>query len=208
MAQIANKRSYGQNCALARGSDILGERWTLLLIRELLIRPCRFRDLAEGLAGIGSNLLATRLRELESEGLVEKEDPGKPRSAYRLTAAGRGVEPLVLELIRWGYRHARARPGDLHLHLHHWDLLALKAFFSPDRCAATLCVQFDSRELVAWVRVSPDGFEHGLGRTDSVDLIVETSILAFEADLAAGIYRNDRVASRFIDCFVLPAGRE
>ena len=202
MAQTAQKRSYGQNCALARGSDMLGERWTLLLFRELLIRPCRFRDLAEGLEGIGSNLLAQRLKELESAGLVEKQKPDKPRSAYQLTALGRSVEPLALELIRWGYEHAPARPADLHLH--HWDLLAMKALFRADRCAGALTAQFDSEELVAWVRVSPDGFEHGLGRADSPDLVINTSIKAFEADIAAGTYRNDPVPSQFIDCFVLP----
>ena len=194
-----SSRTYNQSCSLAVALDEIGERWTWLVLRSLLTGPKRFGELQEQLPGIGSNLLAQRLRELETEGLVEKQAPDKPRSAYQLTAAGRSVEPVVLELIRWGYRHLPARPGDLHLH--HWDLLAMTALFSADRCPGAMTVQFDSPELVAWVRVSPDGFEHGLGRADDADLVINTSIAAFEADVVAGVYRNDLVASRFVDCF-------
>ena len=67
-------RSYGQYCALARALDVVGDRWTLLVVRELLARDCRYSDLREGLPGIATNLLADRLRHLEAAGLVESYD--------------------------------------------------------------------------------------------------------------------------------------
>ena len=66
------RRSYDQYCAVARGLDIIGDRWTLLLVRDLLLGPKRYKDLLSGLAGIGTNLLADRLKELEAAGLIER----------------------------------------------------------------------------------------------------------------------------------------
>src|SRR5437588_6264945 len=71
-------RSYRQFCALARALDVIGDRWTLLIVRELLLRPCRYTDLRDGLPGIATNLLAERLRELEAANVVEREDPEPP----------------------------------------------------------------------------------------------------------------------------------
>lgn len=196
------KRSYRQNCALAHAADLLGERWTLLILRELLIRPCRFSDLADSLDGIGSNLLAARLRELQSAGLAEKAEPGDKRSPYALTAAGRAVEPLVLELIRWGYRFGKGSRD--YRHEDHWDLLAMRAFFSAVRCGRPIVAQFSGEGLVAWVRVSPEGFEHGFGRASRVDLEIPSTIARFQADTAAGRYRDDALAREFIACFDVP----
>jgi DNA-binding HxlR family transcriptional regulator len=89
---------------LARALDVLGDRWTLLIVRELLIRPCRYTDLRDGLPGIATNLLAERLRELEAEGIVQREDPEPPvaTTLYRLTERGDQLRPVVHQLVRWG----------------------------------------------------------------------------------------------------------
>jgi DNA-binding HxlR family transcriptional regulator len=90
-------RSYGQYCAIARGLDIVGDRWTLLIVRELLTGPRRYGDLQEGLAGIATNLLADRLRHLEQHGVVVRDS----RGTYRLTKWGQGLEEPVYALARW-----------------------------------------------------------------------------------------------------------
>jgi DNA-binding HxlR family transcriptional regulator len=97
-------RSYAQHCAAARALDVIGDRWSLLIIRELLLRECRFSELADGLPGIASNLLTDRLRWLESSGILERiaTDARPAGTGYRLTAHGRELAPLMRELVRWG----------------------------------------------------------------------------------------------------------
>jgi DNA-binding HxlR family transcriptional regulator len=96
-------RTYGQYCSLARALDLVGDRWTLLIIRELAIRPCRYRDLRDGLPGMATNLLADRLRDLVNEGLVAKVEAPPPvgSTVYELTEFGRGLEPIMQGLARW-----------------------------------------------------------------------------------------------------------
>ncbi|OWY61627.1 hypothetical protein B7486_62785 [cyanobacterium TDX16] len=96
-------RSYGQHCALARALDVVGDRWTLLIVRELLARPCRYGDLRDGLPGIATNLLADRLRSLEAAGVVTKEEAAPPVATpvYRLTPWGEQLWPALRELTRW-----------------------------------------------------------------------------------------------------------
>src|SRR5919202_4903626 len=98
--------SYRQYCAVARGLDLVGERWTLLIVRDLLTGPKRYTDLLAGLPGIGTNLLATRLRELEQHGLVARRvlPPPAGSTVYELTDVGQTLEPVVLALGRWGRR--------------------------------------------------------------------------------------------------------
>src|ERR1041385_1455903 len=102
---MSSMRSYDQFCALAKALDVVGDRWTLLIVRELLIRDaCRYTDLRDGLPGVATNLLAGRLRELEQSGIIEREDAPPPVAAtlYRLTARGRDLEPVIEALGRWG----------------------------------------------------------------------------------------------------------
>jgi len=91
-------RSYDQYCSLARALDIVGDRWTLLIVRELLVRPCRYADLQAGLPGIATNLLAERLRLLEDAGVVSHDAQGR----YQLTGWGQRLAVAVRELARWG----------------------------------------------------------------------------------------------------------
>lgn len=99
-------RSYGQFCGLARALDRVGQRWTLLIVRELLLGPKRFTDLREGLPGVATNLLTDRLRQLREDGLVRQRELPPPSSstAYELTEEGESLRPVVEELIRWGGR--------------------------------------------------------------------------------------------------------
>jgi DNA-binding HxlR family transcriptional regulator len=100
-------RSYGQYCSVARALDVIGDRWTPLIIRELLLRgACRYTDLKNGLPGIATNLLADRLRELEAAGLITREEAPPPvaTTLVRLTEAGASLEPAIRALASWGIR--------------------------------------------------------------------------------------------------------
>ena len=101
-------RSYGRNyCPVARTLELVGERWTLLIVRELLVGPMRFTDLHAALEGIPRNLLADRLRDLEAHGVVVRRElpPPAARSVYDLTPAGRELMPVIGDLARWGLVH-------------------------------------------------------------------------------------------------------
>ncbi|WP_305788066.1 winged helix-turn-helix transcriptional regulator [Symbioplanes lichenis] len=104
------RRLYDQECGLAYGLDVVGERWTLLIIRELLPRPRRFRDLLDGLPGIGTNLLAERLSSLAEAGVVEPLEPGRRTAGYALTELGRTLHEPILGLARFGLRAGAGRP--------------------------------------------------------------------------------------------------
>jgi DNA-binding HxlR family transcriptional regulator len=107
-------RSYGQYCSIAKALDVVGDRWTLLIIRELLIRgACRYTDLKNGLPGIATNLLSDRIRELESAGLIRREDAPPPIAAtlFHLTEAGAELLPSLDAIGRWGVRYM-AEPAE------------------------------------------------------------------------------------------------
>src|SRR5205823_1246922 len=109
------KRSYGQYCALARAFDVIGERWTPLLLRELAMGPRRYADLQDGLPGVGTSLLAERLKELEAEGVVRKRflSPPAARWVYDLTDEGRELAEAMIPLTRELDTLAAMASGDL-----------------------------------------------------------------------------------------------
>ena len=129
-----DRRSYHEHCGLARALDVVGERWTLLVVRNLLLGPLRYSELLRGLPGITTNLLAKRLREMEAHGLVERvarsaDDAGH---AYRLTPLGAALEPAIHALGGWGWHWmGRARRGD-HRSLE-WLLVALRRRYRRHR---------------------------------------------------------------------------
>lgn len=125
---VAERKSYGQFCGLARSLDRVGDRWTLLVVRELLLGERSFRELEEGLSGVSPSLLTARLAELAEDGLLVRNDaPRRSKSVkYRLTDAGRALEPVILELIRWGGRWMVRGPGDDRVDPT-WAPLALRA---------------------------------------------------------------------------------
>jgi DNA-binding HxlR family transcriptional regulator len=104
---------YGQFCPIAKAAEVLGERWTILIVRELLLGSNRFSDLQRALAQISPTLLTKRLHQLEECGLViRKKSPGQQRHEYHLTAAGRELRPVVLGLGKWGMKWARGQMSD------------------------------------------------------------------------------------------------
>ena len=145
-------RSYGQYCSVAKSLDVIGDRWTLLIVRELLGRgPSRYTDLRGGLAGIASNLLASRLRELEAAGLVRRYDAPPPvaTTLFELTERGAALEPVLTELGRWGaalmvdYRADDEFRG-------HWLRLHVRLYLSdhdPERPKTSVLVEADGQAV-------------------------------------------------------------
>jgi DNA-binding HxlR family transcriptional regulator len=123
------QRSYRQACSLARALDAVGERWTLLIVRDLLLGPARFGELLERLPGIGTNLLAQRLKSLERIGIVTRT-PRTGARGWGLTARGHALEPMLMELIRWAMHTPLPARGD-EIGRPEWDFVAMKALFDP-----------------------------------------------------------------------------
>src|ERR1041385_5643147 len=140
-------RSYDQFCGVARALDLVGERWALLLVRDLLLSPKRFTDLRRGLPGIGTNVLAARLKELERAGVIARRTLPPPAASivYELTEYGRALEGPLLALGRWG-AVSMGRREDRQALRSEWLAVALKAFFRPEAAAdlrATVALRFD-----------------------------------------------------------------
>ncbi|PPD40588.1 MAG: transcriptional regulator [Methylobacter sp.] len=125
-------RSYNQFCALAKALDIVGERWTLLIVRELLSGAKRFKDLQNALPGIGPNLLSARLKDMESQALVAraKLPPPAASAVYGLTKRGRGLGKVVGELAKWGFS-LLGTPKPDEFFLPRWAMQALLVTFDP-----------------------------------------------------------------------------
>ena len=132
--QRSKRRSYDQYCALARGLDVIGERWTLLIVRDLLLGPKRYTDLLEGLPGIGTNLLADRLHEMERLGLIERSvlPPPAGSAVYRLTEAGEALEPALIAIGRWGARFLQGGPRRSDILVPRAYFVAIRAAFRPE----------------------------------------------------------------------------
>src|SRR4051812_45663570 len=126
---MASKRSYGDRCGVARALDVVGDRWALLVVREMLLGPKRFTDLRAGLPNLGPDVLSQRLRDLEAAGIVRRGALGPPSGnrIYELTPRGQELEPVVLALGAWGSR-APFPEGDAGLGVDS-AVLALKTLF-------------------------------------------------------------------------------
>jgi DNA-binding HxlR family transcriptional regulator len=125
---VRDKRSYDQQCGLALALDVVGERWTLLVIRELLVRPRRYRELLDALPGIGTNLLAERLKALEDAGLVQRIDPDRRTGGYALTDRGEELRDAVVALARFGLDTPyHPQPATTPVTRASWAVLAVEA---------------------------------------------------------------------------------
>jgi DNA-binding HxlR family transcriptional regulator/putative sterol carrier protein len=130
---MATTRTYDDGCAAAHALDLVGERWALLVVRELLLGPKRFTDLRSGLPHASPNVLAQRLRDLEAAGVVRRGKLPPPAASriYELTEWGRDLEPVILALGRWGVR-SPTRPPDAELGVDSL-ILSFRTMFDPDR---------------------------------------------------------------------------
>ncbi|MGV0717240.1 helix-turn-helix domain-containing protein [Mycolicibacterium sp. XJ662] len=189
-------RDYGQYCGLARALDVVGDRWNLLIVRQLLVGPARYRELRAGLAGIATNLLADRLRDLESAGVVERrlaDDGGA--ITYALTPWGAELREPIEGLIRWSTPlMVRGPEGDEFRT--EWLLLALPALFAgrASTASATVGIAVDGDEsAMVQVRATPAGIDVGVpdGRDFDAVLRAEASIVL---GLSTGLLALDDVA--------------
>src|SRR5881397_1403906 len=168
-------RSYGEYCSLAKALDVIGERWTLLIVRELALQgACRYTDVRNGLPGIASNLLADRLRELERAGVIAREDAPPPiaTTLFRLTPRGEQLRPVLEGLIRWGVPLMTEQHPDDAVRSH-WLAWALELMLSdrqPDGSPFTIELQTGDRPIVIETR---DGaIQSRLGPADNPDAIL------------------------------------
>lgn len=153
-------RSYGQYCGLARSLEVVGDRWNLLIVRQLLVAPARYRDLVDGLPGIATNLLADRLRELESSGVVERRLAGSGSVVeYVLTPWGSELREPIESLIRWSTPLMVRGPAD-DAFRPEWLALAVPALLDKRvkiRRAATVGLDIGDQPLQ--LRATRAGFE-------------------------------------------------
>ena len=200
-------RTYGDRCGIARALDLVGERWALLIVRELLLGPKRFTDLRAGLPNIGPDVLAQRLRELEGSGVVRrgKLPPPAASQVYELTDWGRELEPVVLGLGRWGSQ-APVPSTDAPLGPDA-AMIALKTMFAPsDGLRGRYEVRFGDN--VYDVRVAGQRLDIVRGSAERPDATIDTDPATLatvlwhgrpEADLRVD---GDRAAvTRFLDLF-------
>ena len=179
-------RSYRQFCGIARALDLVGERWALLVIRELVLGPKRFTDLREGLPGIATNVLSQRLRELQRDGVVTRRrlPPPAASDVYELTEYGHDLVPVLLALGRWGARTMGARLPEQALQPQ-WLAVALKAYFEPQaagRVRATVDVDLGEQQFT--LRLDRGELEITPGANGAADLTITAEPETFVAFLA------------------------
>jgi DNA-binding HxlR family transcriptional regulator len=215
---VATTRSYGDACRFASALDVVGERWALLVVRELLLGPKRFTDIRAGLPGASPNILSERLRELEASGVIRRRKLAPPAGSwvYELTEWGAELEPVVTGLGTWGARSpfppAGTRIGVDSI------VLALRSLFDPER-AGDLSDVYELRIDGARFTVSVDAGEIELSRVAAEDpaLVIEggcaelaaliTGRVSVEGALESGAVRIEggrREAVRFLRLFPMP----
>jgi DNA-binding HxlR family transcriptional regulator len=206
-------KRYSQFCSVARALDLLGDRWAMLVVRELLLGPKRYTDLLDGLPGVGTNVLAVRLRELEDAGIIarEKLPPPAASTVYVLTDDGAELRPVVDELARWGLR-LMDRPQRGEATRTGWLVysLAISASATGMREEDELELRVDHEAYVLTVRNG--SFEARQGRTAGPIAVIEASPRSLfrlasgqaargelERDGQITVEKDSRAARRFLD---------
>jgi DNA-binding HxlR family transcriptional regulator len=215
---MATMRTYGDGCGIAHALDLVGERWALLVVRELLLGPKRFTDLRDGLPKASPNVLAQRLRELEQAGVVQRRKlpPPAGSSIYELSDWGRELKPVLLSLGTWALRSG-SLPVDAPVGTDS-VILALGTFFDAD-AAGELTARYELRlgENAFDVRVADRRIDVDRGAADDPDAVIETdpatlSALIWERRelddaLRAGditVEGDHRAVTRFLELFPRP----
>jgi DNA-binding HxlR family transcriptional regulator len=217
---MATKRSYGEACRFAHALDVVGERWGLMVVRELLLGPKRFTDLREGLPRASTNILVERLRELEERGVIRRRKLPPPygASVYELTEWGRELEPVVTQLGAWGARSPF--PPDSHQIGADSIVLALRSLFDAE-AAEGIESSYELRLGEERFLVTVAGGELELCRDlegDAVGGAIETDPTTLAAVLTGELALDDAIASgavaveggkrpiaRFLRLFPMPA---
>src|SRR3954471_23968222 len=216
---MTTMRTYGDGCGIAHALDLVGERWALLIVRELLLGPKRFTDLRDGLPNAVPNVLTQRLRELEQAAIVRRRKLPPPSAAwiYELTAWGRELKPIVISLGTWAL-HSPSFPEEAPVGTDS-VMLALGTFFDAE-AAGDLTARYELRlgENAFSVRVADRGIEVDRGAAVAPDAILETDAATLSAliwerrelaeALRAGEVRiegDQRSVTRFLKLFPRPA---
>ena len=191
-----SRRSYAQYCGLARALDLVGERWTLLIVRDLALGPRRFTDLLAGLPGIGTSLLSERLRHLEDQGIARRVVARRPASGvvYELTDEGRDLAQAMSPLATWG---AARLDADVEAELRpEWVAYALQASFRPAAAAGVHdCYEFRLEGVTLWALVDDGTLTVAQRRPRRPDFTLTTDVPTL-AQLGSGrISPREAVAS-------------
>jgi DNA-binding HxlR family transcriptional regulator len=191
-------RTYGQYCSLAKALDLLGDRWTLLIVRELYLRgPCRYTDLRGGLPGIATNLLADRLRALEAAGVVAREEAAPPiaTSLFSLTPRGEELKEPLLALGRWGVplMAEGPAPGDAFRNI--WMTLPTELFLrdrAPDDPPVTIEVRTGEGPML--IETVDGEVRARAGSTDRPDAVLTGTPRLILAVISGGLRLADAEA--------------
>ena len=194
-------RSYNQYCGLAYALDIVGERWTLLIVRELLPGPRRYKDLIEGLPGISTNLLSERLKSLEQQGILCRRvlPPPSGSTVYELTPTGQALETAVLELGKWGSRFLPASLDGIALPCLGTITLALKAFFHTEQARGvdeTYELRFGNEALQVRIKDGELHVQHG--EAPQPDAVFHADMQSFLALFTGQIQPDEAIAGGLI----------
>jgi DNA-binding HxlR family transcriptional regulator len=190
-------KAFDQYCPMAHALSLVGDRWSLLIVRELLKGPKRYTDLAAGLPGIGTNILATRLRQLEEADVLtrRKLPPPAASSVYELTEYGAGLDEVMYALARWGVR-SLGPPGPDDELFPDWGVSALAAVYNPDAARGlteTYVIRVDDDAFT--VRLE-DGHMHAeMGATPAPDLDLRTDMDTFFALVLGDLEPGEAVSS-------------
>ncbi len=200
-------RSYNLLCPISRALDHVGDRWALLILRDLHAGPARFKDLQTGLTGIASNLLSDRLQALEASGLIQKYDAEFGVSLYSLTELGERTGQLIFELVRFGGRMPRPskiqKPGNLRTVAVSLGTACKRAISPEHNFEATLIIDGEAFRLTA-----KDGDGQLLaGAAENPDVIVTTSYEPLMA-LADGAIEQSQFFSDHVRLDILTPGKE
>ncbi|GAB2934884.1 winged helix-turn-helix transcriptional regulator [Micromonospora polyrhachis] len=187
MKEHRNRRTYDQQCGLAFALDIVGERWTLLIIRELLVRPRRYRDLLDALPGIGTNLLADRLTFLTEAGIICSLDAERRTAGYALTMLGERLREPVLAMARFGLSVLAEHRGQLRGSVRRasWAALAIEAMVDPNRSTVDETYEFDVAGEVFHIQVENGRTQTRPGPAAATTLRIATDEQTF-FDLGSG----------------------
>jgi DNA-binding HxlR family transcriptional regulator len=192
------RRTYDQYCSLATALDVVGERWTLLIVRELMLGPRRFKDLLHGLPGIGRNLLSGRLKHLEAEGIARQRQLPAPSGSrvYELTADGKALGPALAELGRWGVERLGERSPQ-QVFRASWGMFPLSYMADLDATRGVHEVyEFRIDEEVFHLRVDDGSVEPCAGPSTDPDLVVTMDAATLTELFARTLSPTEALAAR------------